>query len=122
MLFRVSIVLKKFKRTIKIHKNYFWDFYNKQSSKVQGKIDWTITLIQTTKIVPKKIFKHLTTTDGLWEVRVSADSGIFRIFCFFDKDNLVVLLSGFQKKTQKTPKSALKRAERLKQEYYENKK
>jgi phage-related protein len=41
---------------------------------------------------------------------------------FFDKGNLVVLLSGFKKKTQKTPKSELKRAERLKNEYYENKK
>jgi HTH-type transcriptional regulator/antitoxin HipB len=37
-----------------------------------------------------------------------------RIFCFFEKGNLVVLLSGFQKKTQKTPKSELKKAFRLK--------
>jgi phage-related protein len=64
----------------------------------------------------------LTSTDGLWEIRVSANNGIFRIFCFFDKGNLVVLLSGFQKKTQKTPKSEIKRAEKLKKEYYENKK
>lgn len=42
-------------------------------------------------------------------------------FLFFDKGNLIVLLSGFQKKTQKTSKSEIKRAERLKKEYYENK-
>jgi len=114
--------LEEFKRTIKVYKNHFWDFYNKQSSKVQDKFDWTITLIQTTKIVPEKFFKHLTETHGLWEVRVSADNGIYRVFCFFDKDNLIVLLSGFQKKTQKTPKSEIKRAERLKKEYHENKK
>lgn len=41
---------------------------------------------------------------------------------FFAKGNLVVVLSGFQKKTQKTPKSEIERAERLKKEYYENKK
>lgn len=89
---------------------------------MQEKIDWTVTLIQTNKIVPEKYFKHLTKTDGLWEIRVSASNGVFRIFCFFDKGNLIVLLSGFQKKTQKTPKSEIKRAERIKKEYYENRK
>ncbi len=114
--------MSEFKRNIEIYKNYFWDFYNKQNLKVQNKIDWTVTFIQSTKIVPEKYFKHLTKTDGLWEIRVSANNGIFRIFCFFDKGNLIVLLSGFQKKTQKTPKSEIKRAEKLKREYYENKK
>ncbi|RXP49120.1 type II toxin-antitoxin system RelE/ParE family toxin, partial [Lutibacter sp. HS1-25] len=33
----------------------------------------------------------------------------------------VILLTGFQKKTQKTPKNEIKRAEKLKAEYYENK-
>lgn len=114
--------MSEFKRKIEVYKNHFWDFYNKQDIKVQDKIDWTVTMVQTTKIVPYKFLKHLTNTHGLWEMRVSANKRIFRIFCFFDKGNLVVLLSGFQKKTQKTPKSELKRAEKLKKEYYENKK
>ena len=114
--------MSEFRRKIEIYKNHFWDFYNKQDIKVQDKIDWTVTLIQVNKVVPEKFLKHLTNTNGLWEMRVSANNGIFRIFCFFDKGNLVVLLSGFQKKTQKTPKAEIKRAERLKKEYYENKK
>jgi phage-related protein len=114
--------LNHFKRHIVVYKHHFWDFYNKQHVKVQHKIDWTVTLIQTTKVLPDKHLKHLTNTDGLWEIRVSANQGIFRIFCFFDKGNLVVLLGGFQKKTQKTPKAELKRAEKLKREYYEHKK
>lgn len=114
--------MSEFNRKIIVYKNQFWDFYNNQNVKVQDKIDWTVTFVKTNKIVPKNYFKHLTETDGLWEIRVSANNGIFRIFCFFDKGNLVVLLSGFQKKTQKTPKSEIKRAERLKKEYYENKK
>ena len=113
--------MSDFKREVEIYGEYFFDFYNKQSDKVQNKIDWTITFIQTTKIVPDKFLKHLTNTDGLWEIRITADNGIFRIFCFFDKGNLVVLLSGFQKKTQKTPKSEIKKAEKLKKEYYDNK-
>ncbi|MBQ2554443.1 MAG: type II toxin-antitoxin system RelE/ParE family toxin, partial [Prevotella sp.] len=33
-------------------------------------------------------------------------SNIYRIFCCFDEGSLVVLFHGFQKKTQKTPRSA----------------
>jgi phage-related protein len=49
-------------------------------------------------------------------------SNIYRIFCCFDEGNLVVLFNGFQKKTQKTPKGEIERAERLMKEYFENKK
>lgn len=73
------------------------------------------------RIVSENHLKHLKSTDGLWEVRVSAGNGIFRIFCFFDKGKLVILLNGFQKKTQKTPKKEIRKAERLKKEYLENK-
>ncbi len=108
-------------RNIGIYKNHFWDFYNNQNAKVQLKIDYTMELIKTTPIVPKKFFKKLTNTDDLWEIRVDANKGIYRIFCFFDNGDLIILLSGFQKKTKKTPKNEIKRAEKLKKEYYENK-
>ncbi len=113
--------LDKINRKIKIYKNHFWDFYNKQDIIVQKKIDWTINLVKVLKIVPTKFLSHMKNTDGLWEVRVKAVNGIYRIFCFFDDGNLVILLSGFQKKTQKTPKKEIKRAEKLKKEYYDNK-
>lgn len=73
------------------------------------------------RIIPENFLKRLSNTDGLWEIRVSAGNGIFRIFRFFDNGNLIILLSEFQKKTQKTPKNEIKRAEKLKKEYYENK-
>lgn len=113
--------MNEFKREIGFYENHFKDFYLKQSLIVRKKIDWTLLILQTTRIVPEKFLKHLTNTDGLWEVRVSAGNGIFRIFCFFDEGNLVILLSGFQKKAQKTPINELKKAERLKQEYFEGK-
>ncbi len=77
------MVLNEFKRKIEVYKNHFWDFYNKQNSKVQDKIDWTITLVQTTKIVPEKYLKHLTNTDGLWEIRVSANNWDIPYLLFF---------------------------------------
>ena len=113
--------MTKYVREVSIYKEHFTDFYKQKSEVVRKKIDWTILLIRTMKIVPDKYFKHLTNTDGLWEIRVSAGNGIFRVFCFFDKGNLIILLSGFQKKTQKTSRTEIKRAEKLKKGYYENK-
>ena len=54
-------------------------------------------------------------------MRVQVGSNIFRVFCFFDGDKLVILLSGFQKKTQKTPKEELERAIQLMKEYFKEK-
>lgn len=96
-----------FERQIGFFENHFKEFYNRQNLLVKKKIDWTLLLIKTTRIVPEKFFKHLSNTDGLWEVRVSADKKIFRIFCFFDKGNLIILLGGFQKKVRKHQKKRL---------------
>ncbi len=113
--------MEEFEREIGIYKKHFTKFYKAQSFIVRKKIDWIIMLVRSMKIIPEKFFKRMTGTDGLWEIRVSADKGIFRIFCFFDEGNLVILLGGFQKKTQKTPKKEIQKAEKLKKEYFENK-
>ena len=43
------------------------------------------------------------------------------IFFVFDEDKIVVLFNGFQKKTQKTPDNEIKKALRIKDDYYEYK-
>jgi phage-related protein len=48
-------------------------------------------------------------------------SDIYRVFCFFDKDRLVILANGFQKKTQKTPTNEIALAERIKTQYFHEK-
>ena len=48
-------------------------------------------------------------------------SNICRVFCFFDEGNLVILLNGFHKKSQETPKNEIERAEHLKKQYHEDK-
>ena len=65
--------------------------------------------------------KHIEGTNGLYEVRIELGSNIYRIFCCFDDGRLVVLFNGFQKKTQKTPKSQIDKAEKLKNEYFNEK-
>jgi len=64
----------------------------------------------------------MTGTDGLYEIRIEFESNIYRIFCCFDKGNLVVLFNGFQKKSQKTPKKEIELALKLKEEYFNTKK
>ena len=86
-------------RKIVFFKSYFQNFFNQQSKKVKEKIVWTFDLIEDLQRVPETYFKHIEDTDGLYEIRVQLGNDIFRIFCFFDKGNLVVLANGFQKKT-----------------------
>jgi phage-related protein len=108
-------------RSLKVYGNEFWNFFNKQNQKVKDRILWTIRLIRDIPRVPEQYLKHLKGTDGIYEIRVAAGNNIFRIFCFFDEGHLVILLNGFQKKSQKTPFNELEKAIRLKKQYYENK-
>ncbi len=108
-------------RKIIFHEHHFVEFYLEQSEKVQEKIEYVFKIIRTVKNVPKKFLDHLTGTDGLYEIRVEYESNIYRIFCCFDKGNLVVLFNGFQKKTQKTPKEEIDLALKLKNEYFNSK-
>lgn len=112
---------RKFIREIIYYEDYYLDFYNAQRDDIKKKFNWTLQLIATQDRIPEKFFKHITGSDGIFEVRVEVVSDIFRVFSFFDKGYLVVLVNGFQKKTQKTPKSAIKIAEKLKNEYLEYK-
>ncbi|MEQ9289652.1 MAG: type II toxin-antitoxin system RelE/ParE family toxin [Cyclobacteriaceae bacterium] len=113
--------MRKNARTIIFYKDYFESFFVKQTEKVQKKIIWTINLIEEIRNIPETYLKHIKGTDGLYEVRVQVGSNIFRIFCFFDQGQLVVLMNGFQKKTQKTPKTEIKKALKIKKEYEQEK-
>ena len=111
----------KKQRQIIFHKHYFIDFYLGQTEKVQEKIEYVFKILRTVQNVPRKFLDHMTGTDGLYEIRIELDSNIYRIFCCFDKGNLVVLFNGFQKKTQKTPKQGIEMALKLKDEYFNSK-
>ncbi|MFH1005542.1 MAG: type II toxin-antitoxin system RelE/ParE family toxin [Bacteroidota bacterium] len=105
-------------RQIIFYRHYFQDFYLEQTERVQKKIGYVFRIIKTVDRIPEKFLKHLEGTDGLYEIRIEVSSNIFRIFCCFDKSNIVVLFNGFQKKTQKTPKQEIEFAEKLKKKYF----
>ena len=108
-------------REVITYKDYFEEFFKKQSRKVQDKIIKVLDILETVERVPITYLKYIEGTNGLFEVRVQLGSDIFRIFCCFDGNRLVVLFSGFQKKTQKTPSKEIDRAVRIMNEYFNNK-
>ena len=108
-------------REVITYKHYFEDFFKVQARKVQDKIIKVLDILEQVERVPSTYLKYIEGTDGLFEVRVQLSNNIFRIFCCFDGNKMVVLFRGFQKKTQKTPPSEIARAERIMTEYYNDK-
>lgn len=109
-------------REILFYGSYFEEFYEVQTKDVQEKIDYVLDLISSVERVPSKFFLYLENTDGLYEIRVKVGSNIYRIFSFFDDGKLIVVINGFQKKDRKTPKNELKQAEKIKKDYFKDKK
>jgi len=108
-------------REVIAYKNHFEDFLLAQPIKVQDKIYKVIEIIETYERVPSNYLKAITGTKRLYEARIKLGSNIWRVFCFFDKGKLVILLNGFTKKTQKTPKKEINKAIKLMNSYYEDK-
>ena len=110
--------MKRYRQII-YFKNYYFDFFDKQSEKVKDKIDYVLFLITVADRIPKKFFQHMEGTNGLYEIRVEYLGNIYRIFCCFDQGDLVVLFNGFHKKSQKTPNNELDKAVKIMKEYFD---
>ncbi len=107
-------------RKIIFYKHYFTSFYVEQTEAVRKKINQVLMLVKTQQQIPVKFFRQIESVKGLYEIRIESMSDIYRVFCCFDKGNLVVLFNGFQKKSQKTPKEQIERGEQLMKEYFNN--
>ena len=92
-------------------------FLDSLNSKQAQKVTWVLQLVEELELVPATYLKKLTNTDDLWEIRIQQGNNIFRLLGFFDAVNFVVLTNGFQKKTQKTPKSEILLSEQRKKDY-----
>jgi phage-related protein len=106
-----------FVRKVAFFGEHFRNFYQGLDKKAKLKVN----LLETVEHIPEKYFKHLTNTDGLYEIRVEIESNIYRIFSFFDAGKLIVAINGFQKKTNKTPKSEIEKALKIKNQYFNEK-
>ena len=106
-------------RKIKTYGGYFEAFMASLSEKVQEKIQYGLLLLKTQDRLPKKFVKLIR--DGIYELRTEYDGNIYRVFFIFDNGNIVILLNGFQKKTQKTPQVEIEKALKIKEAYYGDK-
>ena len=112
---------RNYKRHIVVYKNFFIDFKKTLAQQTLKKIYQIFLYIMTLDTIPATYLKSIKSVTGLYEIRVEESGNIYRIFCCFDEGNLVVLFNAFQKKTQKTPANEIDKAERIMNEYFENK-
>jgi len=98
------------------------EFLDTLSSKQAQKTAWVLKLVEDLEAVPAQYLQKMADTEDLWEVRVKVGPNIFRFLGFFDGAGLVVLSHAFQKKTQKTPRQAIRLAEERKRDYFRRKK
>lgn len=103
-------------RRILTYGGYFEAFVETLEEEVERKIDYGLQLLKTQDRLSAKFVKNVG--DDLYELRTEWDGNIYRVFFIFDNDNVVVLFNGFQKKSQKTPQNEIKKAQRIKKEYY----
>lgn len=115
--------MKRDKRARRIfaYANYFKDFKRTLSRETLCKIYQVFLLIMTEEIIPAKYFRAIKGVKGLYKIRIGESGNIYRIFCYFDEGNLIILFNGFQKKTQKTPGKEIEKAVRNMNEYFNEK-
>lgn len=72
--------------------------------------------------INSELFKKLDNSD-IWEFRTIFNGIAYRLFAFWDTSQrtLVVVTHGIIKKTQKTPKKEISKAETLMKQYFRNK-
>ena len=106
-------------RKIKTYGGYFERFIETLLPNELKKLDYIISLLETSDRMPAKFIKHIR--DGLYELLLEYNSNIYRVFFIFDESQIVVLFNGFQKKTQKSPKKEIEKALKIKEAYYADK-
>lgn len=93
------------------------EFLDSLDAKQAQKIAWVLRLIEEQNIIPSTYLKKLVNTEEIWEVRVQSGNNIFRLLCFFEDDDLIILTHAFQKKSQKTPKKEIELAEKRRKDH-----
>ena len=97
------------------------EFMEALEKKAREKIYFNIRKAQV--VNDPELFKKLN--DTIWEFRTLYNKTYYRLFAFWDKtgakETLVLATHGLIKKTGKTPPADLEKAERIRQQYFEQK-
>ena len=97
------------------------EFISSLPEKAQKKITYNLLKIEGGEM-DRELFKKLENSE-IWELRTLFNGICYRLFAFWDTDMnaLVVVTHGIVKKTRKTPKKEIEKAEALRKEYLKNK-
>jgi phage-related protein len=93
------------------------EFLDSLSSQQAQKVLWVLRLVEEIETVPAQYLKKLIGTEGLWEVRAQSGGDAFRLLGFFEGHRLLVLTSGFAKKTEKIPRREIALAEKRREDH-----
>ena len=98
------------------------DFLSSLDKKTRKKVLYNIWKARSTN--DKELLKKLR--GEIWELRTLYDKRLVRLLAFWDKtdneDSLVISTHGFIKKTGKTPRSEIEKAEKIRIKYFREKK
>ena len=94
------------------------DWYETLDDKTKAKLIWTFQLLETNGI--EVGMPYIKPLEGkLYEVRAEVNRNAIRVIYFLYTDRRFILLHGFHKKTQKTPKKELEKAKKYLQDFLE---
>ncbi len=92
------------------------EFLQQLDLKTQGRFDWSIEQLRILNVrAHEPLVKHLE--GKIWELRRTSDGNIYRVLYFFFTGRRIVLVHGFQKKTDKTPRREIEIAERRMEDF-----
>lgn len=93
-------------------------FIRSLPEKARKKITYNLLRVEGGEM-NKDLFKKLGDTH-IWEFRTLFNGVCFRLFSFWDteRETLVIATHGMLKKTQKTPKKEIRKAEEIRREYF----
>lgn len=94
------------------------EFLDSLDSKTRARFRWSLEQLRLRNIQAREpLVRHVE--GDLWELREESRSNIYRIIYFFFTGRRIVLLHGFQKKTQRMPARELEVARRRHADFLE---
>ncbi len=94
-----------------------YDWFLQQEAKVKARFAQIFDLLQDKGTSVGMPYVRPIVNTKLYEIRVEQSTNIYRIFYFAYTGRRFILLHGFQKKTQKTPKKEIELAEKRRKEF-----
>jgi phage-related protein len=95
------------------------EFLEQAPKAAADKVAKVLDAVRQMERVPEQYLKKLSGTRGLWEVRAQHGGNAYRLLGFWSGRRLVVLLSGFVKKTEEVPAREIALAQQRRRDYLE---